>query len=66
MDFEDLFSSKPEDPLALAVKQDLGPLSLDELAARIETLRAEILRIERHLAEAASHRASADDIFKRP
>jgi len=65
MDFDDLFSSKPDDPLALIVKQDLGPLSLDELAARIETLRGEILRVERHLAEAASHRASADELFKR-
>ena len=66
MDFDDLFSSKPEDPLALTVKQDLGPLSLDELAARIATLRDEIERVERHRAEAASHRSAADEIFKRP
>ena len=46
MDFDDLFSSKPKDPLAELVKQDLGPLSLDELAARIETLKAEIARVE--------------------
>ncbi|HXG99752.1 MAG TPA: DUF1192 domain-containing protein [Sphingomicrobium sp.] len=65
MDFDDLFSSKPGDPLAEVVKQDLGPLSLDELAERIETLRGEIDRVEQHLAEAASHRASADDLFKR-
>ncbi len=65
MDFDDLFSSKPEDPLAVLVKQDLGPLSLDELAARIETLKAEIERVERHLGDAARHRSAADDIFKR-
>ncbi len=65
MDFDDLFSSKPGDPLTEVVKQDLGPLSLDELAERIKTLRGEIDRVERHLAEAASHRASADDLFKR-
>ncbi len=65
MDFDDLFSSKPGDPLAELVKQDLGPLSLDELAARIETLRAEIGRVERHHDQAARHRSAADDIFKR-
>ena len=65
MDFDDLFSSKPNDPLAELVKQDLGPLSLDELAERIEILKAEIERVERHRDDAARHRSAADDIFKR-
>ena len=65
MDFDDLFSSKPADPLTELVKQDLGPLSLDELALRIATLKAEIERVERHRDEAATHRAAADEIFKR-
>ena len=65
MDFDDLFSSKPDDPVVAMAKQDLGPLSLDELAARIEALKEEIERVERHRDEAARHRAAADDIFKR-
>jgi len=65
MDFDDLFSSKPKDPLDELVKQDLGPLSLDELALRIETLKAEIARVEAHRDSAARHRSAADDLFKR-
>ena len=65
MDFDDLFSSKPKDPLTEVVKQDLGPLSLDELAHRIEALRAEIARVEGHRDDAARHRDAADELFKR-
>ena len=64
MDFDDLFSSKPKDPLAELVKQDLGPLSLDELALRIDTLKGEIARVEAHRDDAARHRDAADDLFK--
>ena len=66
MDFDDLFSSKPKDPLVELAKQDLGPLSLDELAQRIEALKAEISRVEAHRDEASRHRSAADDLFKRP
>jgi uncharacterized small protein (DUF1192 family) len=65
MDFDDLFSSKPKDPLDELAKQDLGPLSLDELAHRIEALKVEIARVEAHRDEAAAHRSAADDLFKR-
>ena len=65
MDFDDLFSAKPKDPLTELVKQDLGPLSLDELAARIEALKGEIERVEAHRDDAARHRTAADDLFKR-
>ena len=39
MDLDDLFSGKPGDPLTELGKQDLDPLSVDELEARIEALR---------------------------
>lgn len=65
MDDDDFFSSKPNDPLTLLVKQDLGPLSQHELAERIELLRAEIARIEAHMAAVDSHRSAADELFKR-
>ena len=65
MDEDDFFSSKPTDPLTLVAKQDLGPISQDELAERIDLLMAEIARVEAHMAEVDSHRNAADALFKR-
>ena len=65
MDEDDFFSSKPQDPLTLLIKQDLGPLSVDELNERIEMLRGEIARVEQHLADTARHRSAADELFKK-
>lgn len=65
MDEEDFFSSRPQDPLTLLVKQDLGPLSVDELNERIAQLKGEIGRIEQHLAATAQHRSAADELFKK-
>jgi uncharacterized small protein (DUF1192 family) len=65
MDDDDFFSSKPQDPLTLLTKQDLGPLSVDELQERIEALKAEIARVEQHLADTARHRSAADELFKK-
>ena len=65
MDEEDFFASKPQDPLSLLVKQDLGPISQDELAARIEVLRDEIARVEAHMAAVDAHRSAAEQLFKK-
>ncbi len=65
MDEDDFFTSKPSDPLSLLVHQDLGPLSVDELGERIETLRGEIARVEQHLADTERHRSVADELFKK-
>ena len=65
MDFDDLFSSKPKDPLVELARQDLGPLSLEELAIRIEALKAEIARVEAHRDDAARHLSAADELFKK-
>ena len=65
MDLDELFPDKPKDPLTELIKQDLGPLSIDELVARIETLKAEIARVEKHMADAERHRNAADELFKR-
>jgi len=53
------------DPLSRAVRQDLDPLSIAELEARIATLEAEIVRSRAKIAAMQSHRASADAVFKR-
>jgi uncharacterized small protein (DUF1192 family) len=65
MDDDDFFTSRPSDPLTLLVKQDLGPLSQDELAERIEILKSEITRVEAHRAAVDQHRSAADELFKR-
>ena len=65
MDLDELFPSRPGDPLVELVRQDLDPLSIDELAERIETLRQEIARVEAHIAQVQRLRSAADDIFKR-
>ena len=65
MDLDELFPNKPEDPLAALAKQDLDPLSVDELHARIEALEAEIERVRSKIAAAVNHRASAEQLFKK-
>jgi uncharacterized small protein (DUF1192 family) len=65
MDIDDLFPSKPGDPLTELGKQDLDPLSVEELHARIEALRAEIVRVEAHIERVTAHRSAAEELFKK-
>ncbi len=65
MDEDDFFSSKPPEPLALLVKQDLGPLSIDELQSRIAALKGEIARVEAHIQTVSTHRSAAEHLFKK-
>jgi uncharacterized small protein (DUF1192 family) len=64
MDLDDLFAKTPSDPLALLSRQDLDPLSVEELQERIACLEAEIARVHAKLEGAVNHRASADALFK--
>ncbi|HEY5711589.1 MAG TPA: DUF1192 domain-containing protein [Allosphingosinicella sp.] len=65
MDIDELFPDKPDDPLTLLTKQDLDPLSVEELRDRIAILQAEIARVQAKLDASVSFRASADDLFKK-
>jgi len=65
MDLEELFPDKPDDPLTLLTRQDLDPLSVEELRARIEILEAEIARVRAKLDASVTFRASADELFKK-
>ena len=65
MDLDELFPDKPKDPLTELGKQDLDPLSVHELEARIEALKAEITRVEAHIQRVQSHRSAAEDLFKK-
>lgn len=64
MEDDDFFTSKPNDPLIALAMQDLDPLSIHELQARIEALKAEIARVEAHRDKATKHRSAAEDLFK--
>ena len=65
MDLEDLFPSKPDDPLVALGRQDLDPMSIEELQERIALLKAEIERVEAHMQRAAVHRSAAEELFKK-
>lgn len=65
MDPDDLPPRTHRDALAALVGQDLDPLSVDELQARIAALEGEIARCRARLAFAGSHRAVAEGLFRR-
>ena len=65
MDLDELFPDKPKDPLTQLTRQDLDPLSVDELHARIAVLEAEIARVRARIDNAVNFRASADAIFRK-
>lgn len=65
MDLDELFPDKPDDPLKLLTKQDLDPLSVEDLEGRIAILEGEIARVRAKLEASKSFRASADEIFKK-
>lgn len=65
MDLDELHPRRADDPLTLLARQDLDPLSVAELDARIAALEAEIARIRAKRMAAVNHRSSADALFKR-
>ena len=65
MDFDELLPNKPDDPLTLLAKQDLDPLSVEELEARIALLEGEIERVKAKLQNAVNFRATAESLFKK-
>jgi len=65
MDLDELFPAKPQDPLTQLVKQDLDPLSVDELHARIEALEGEIARVRAKIDASVTHMSAAEALFKK-
>jgi uncharacterized small protein (DUF1192 family) len=47
-------------------REDLDPLSLNELDARVEALEAEIVRVKAKKLAAVNHKAIAESLFKKP
>lgn len=64
MDMDELFAKRPEDPLAKLVRQDLDPLSVNELRERVAVLEAEIVRVNQKIQGAVNFKASAEGLFK--
>ena len=65
MDLDELFLGKPADPLTLLTRQDLDPLSIEELRARIAVLEGEIARVKSKIDTAVDFRASAEAMFRK-
>lgn len=65
MDLEESLPRRQGDPLDLLRRQDLDPLSVAELEARIAALEREIARSREKIERAVNHRATADAIFRR-
>ncbi|MBA2936378.1 DUF1192 domain-containing protein [Sphingomonas sp. CGMCC 1.13654] len=62
---EDDLPRRADDPVAALARQDLDPLSVEELTARVTALETEIARTRRKIEGAVNHRATADSLFKR-
>jgi uncharacterized small protein (DUF1192 family) len=65
MEADENLPRRKDDLAAQLGKQDLDPLSVDELNERIELLESEIARCKSKIQRAVNHRASADSLFKR-
>lgn len=63
MDPDEFLSKRPQSPLALLVREDLDPLSVDELGERIALLKAEIERTDAKRQSATAFRSAADSLF---
>jgi uncharacterized small protein (DUF1192 family) len=62
---DDALPTRKDDPVSLLARQDLDPLSVAELEARIAALEGEVARCRQKIEAAVNHRASADALFRR-
>ncbi|QIG81993.1 DUF1192 domain-containing protein [Stakelama tenebrarum] len=65
MDADENLPRRKDDPVGQLARQDLDPLSVEELEARIAALETEIVRTREKIKRAVNHRASADALFKK-
>ena len=65
MDIDDLEPRKRDDALSAVQRQDLDPLSVDELTDRIARLEAEIARTRTKRDGATKFRSAADQLFRK-
>jgi len=65
MTFDELLPRRDSDPLIAVEREDLDPLSLEELTLRVTRLNAEILRAQAKIESVTRQRANADALFRR-
>jgi len=65
MDMDDNLPKGADDPLNLLARQDLDPLSVEELRNRISALETEIARTRKKIEQAVNHKASAEALFRK-
>lgn len=65
MNIDEDVPGKADTVLAQLTGQDLDPLSVDELRARIVALESEIARVRRKIESAVNHKATADALFRK-
>lgn len=56
---------RPKKKIVHEIGQDLSLLSVEELAARVQLMRDEIVRLETDMAGKRASRSAADQFFKR-
>jgi uncharacterized small protein (DUF1192 family) len=62
-----LFDDEPVRPASVhTIGQDLSLLSVEEIGQRIESLKAEIVRLEAELLAKGSSKDAAEAFFRRP
>lgn len=65
MDPDDTMPRRKDDTLALLAREDLDPLSVEELEARIALLELEIARVKAKRDSAGAFRSAADALFRK-
>ncbi len=65
MESDDALARTTSDPLTRLVREDLDPLSVDELRERLDILGLEMARVQQKIEGAVTFRAGADSLFKR-
>ncbi len=63
MDDDDL-ALRPDSPLAQVIREDLDPISVEELHDRIAVLEGEIARVRMKIDSKAAGLAAAEAAFK--
>ena len=65
MDMDEYLPKKADDPVIRLQQQDLDPLSVAELHARVAALEAEAARTRAKIEGAVNHKASAEALFRK-
>lgn len=63
--FDDDLPLKKGSPLEAVVREDLDPLSLEQLKERITVLEAEIVRAQADIKRKSTHMSAAEALFKK-